>query len=763
MSEPSAAQPPEAVRKPPQGRPGGERPRRTSAAFDDFYRMNLVNTGLIEGGADWESFIDCLNRPLPSSFWITPTAKDADEVRQQMQEYHKTVEAMHSDAGVVKEDSGDHDQGDEQSSLHLAPISWMPADMGWCINVPKRILRRDPRFRALHEMLIVQTANGTINRMEEVSMLPVAMLDIGHAHRCLDMCASPGNKTAQMLSALGDANYRKLGRGLEAISSAEVRDCQEFLRGRIDYTADEGCVIANDISSERCGMLVHQISRHQSLYPLVLFTTHDARFFPSIRSPDGEEMLFDRILCDVMCSSDGTLRKSVHLWREWNPKTSLELHSDQLAVALRAARLLKVGGRMVYSTCSMSPIENEAVVAELLRCTHGGLELIDARSSIAPFRTCEGLRQWHVAHPGTRKMFASYSELVEADASHKLLRPGNFPPPMDSPASLALSKCVRILPHHNDTSGFFIAVFNKVGDIKPVTAPTPGGDHVIESITRGYDSDADADGEELDRERQVQRLEEAVATGKSEQDRAKALSRLERAKNSGSLARELTRYQCVEEAAKGAISDLSAFFGMHTLFPARRLYCRYQLDLNAGGDLVQTHQGETKQLFLCAGGLAEMLMSGTGEHARRKLKVVSGGLRAFEKDRLHVSDRSSSFRFCQESLELFLPYIRDRLVDLEDIADTRRLMLHKSRDAPVVALMSAGKTQLEALSPGGCVLLLRTLHGDRIAVPALRIGDSVNLYINDLVVPALMKACGLPLQLAEESMQCDGAAILTAA
>ena len=46
---------------------------------------------------------------------------------------------------------------------------------------------------------------------------------------------------------------------------------------------------------------------------------------------------------------DGTLRKSPHLWREWSSKLSLELHPDQLAVALRAARLLRVGGRMVYS------------------------------------------------------------------------------------------------------------------------------------------------------------------------------------------------------------------------------------------------------------------------------------------------------------------------------------------------------------------------------------------------------------------------------
>lgn len=48
-------------------------------------------------------------------------------------------------------------------------------------------------------------------------------------------------------------------------------------------------------------------------------------------------------------SEDGTLRKSPHLWREWSSRLSLELHAEQLAVALRSVRLLRGGGRMVYS------------------------------------------------------------------------------------------------------------------------------------------------------------------------------------------------------------------------------------------------------------------------------------------------------------------------------------------------------------------------------------------------------------------------------
>ena len=124
----------------------------------------------------------------------------------------------------------------------------------------------------------------------------------------------------------------------------------------IDYSGDEGCVVANEISAERAGMLVHQIARrrqdfsaspffdaytpndrpntklkgrnairlarHQSLYPLVVFTSHDARYFPSLRREDGREVLFDRILCDVMCSSVSWLHRTARSGETHRPVPS---------------------------------------------------------------------------------------------------------------------------------------------------------------------------------------------------------------------------------------------------------------------------------------------------------------------------------------------------------------------------------------------------------------------------------------------------------
>lgn len=98
-----------------------------------------------------------------------------------------------------------------------------------------------------------------------------------------------------------------------------------------------------------------------------------------------KSMRFDRILCDVPCSGDGTLRKAPDAWNKyvqyveracltlgaicarWAAHLSLNLQKAQLGIAQRGSQLLDVGGFLVYSTCSFNPLENEAVVAQLLK------------------------------------------------------------------------------------------------------------------------------------------------------------------------------------------------------------------------------------------------------------------------------------------------------------------------------------------------------------------------------------------------------------
>ena len=71
-------------------------------------------------------------------------------------------------------------------------------------------------------------------------------------------------------------------------------------------------------------------------------------------------------MVDVPCSGDGAIRKLPNRWKIWNCKDGQELHPIQLELLQRAIELTKVGGVIVYSTCSLNPIENEAVITEAL-------------------------------------------------------------------------------------------------------------------------------------------------------------------------------------------------------------------------------------------------------------------------------------------------------------------------------------------------------------------------------------------------------------
>jgi 16S rRNA C967 or C1407 C5-methylase (RsmB/RsmF family) len=70
--------------------------------------------------------------------------------------------------------------------------------------------------------------------------------------------------------------------------------------------------------------------------------------------------------------------------------------STQVQIFLRGAQLTKVGGRIVYSTCSFNPIENEAVVAEVIRLSNGALKLRDVSQELPGLKRKPGMKTWKV-------------------------------------------------------------------------------------------------------------------------------------------------------------------------------------------------------------------------------------------------------------------------------------------------------------------------------------------------------------------------------
>jgi 16S rRNA C967 or C1407 C5-methylase (RsmB/RsmF family) len=139
--------------------------------------------------------------------------------------------------------------------------------------------------------------------------------------------------------------------------------------------------------------------------PCLFVTNHEGQLFPIVKPATKAKqaahghLTFDRILCDVPCSGDGTLRKAPDIWRRWTPHNGNSLHCLQLRITLQACRLLKVGGRLVYSTCTFNPVEDEAVVAATLEATQGAMRLIDVSADMPDLKRLPGIKTWQVRRP----------------------------------------------------------------------------------------------------------------------------------------------------------------------------------------------------------------------------------------------------------------------------------------------------------------------------------------------------------------------------
>lgn len=263
---------------------------------------------------------------------------------------------------------------DSTGMITLAPprqLEWYPGHLAWQLDVPKRVVRKSEEFKVFQRFLVGETEIGNISRQEAVSMIPPLLLDIESHHVCLDMCAAPGSKTAQMMEAL---NHHS--------------------------TVTTGLLIANDSDLKRCHMLVHQTGRMPSVGLGV--TNNDASRIPTFKlsTADGKTsaLSYDRILADVPCTGDGTMRKNLDIWKTWSPGNGSSLHPLQLRILLRAMQLLKPGGRMVYSTCSFNPTENEAVVAAALNTEpKGEFRIVPQGESVLPgLKRRRGLTQWKI-------------------------------------------------------------------------------------------------------------------------------------------------------------------------------------------------------------------------------------------------------------------------------------------------------------------------------------------------------------------------------
>lgn len=312
---------------------------------------------------------------------------------------------------------------DDEEVAPIANMPWYPDQKGFQWSVERRKVRKLPILAEFQKWLVELTNSGATTRQEAVSMIPPLILGVEPHHKVLDMCAAPGSKTSQLLESL---------------------HAQEHVTGE----TPTGMVMANDIDIKRAYMLVHQSKRIGS--PALIVTCHEAQHIPYVGAPESKsEGFFDRILCDAPCSGDGTLRKNPIIWKQWDARNGISLHPLQVEISKRGASLLKVGGYMCYSTCTFNPLENEAIVAELLRWSNGALELVDVSDRLPLLKRRPGVSSWKVLD-STHTEFTSFDHFVEENKKqrnkNKITRT-MFPPTADEAATFNLERCMRCVPH----------------------------------------------------------------------------------------------------------------------------------------------------------------------------------------------------------------------------------------------------------------------------------------------------------------------------
>ena len=449
------------------GRGGGHRQYQDNRqSFDEVVKKNekferFYNTlDIVPAGAERDAFWSTLRRELPNSFRFTGSKGHALSVRNNM------VERFFPLINEIKH---------EGRPVELPkPIPWYPVGLAYSMKTPKNVVRKYEPFKEFQKFLVSETGVGNISRQEHVSMIPPLLLDIRPEHTVLDLCAAPGSKSAQLVEAIHAGEEERVARevttakGQKPANGMDLSDTPAQDGGRTT-----GLLVANDVNYQRAQMLVHQVKRLNS--PNLIVTNHDATMFPSIALPSppsasgeqkkGKYLKFDRILADVPCSGDGTCRKNPSIWKDWSPQNGLGLYITQVRILTRSLQMLKAGGRVVYSTCSLNPVENEAVVSSAIeRC--GGVakvKLLDCSDELPSLIRNKGLADWSIMSR-SGEIYESYPEALQYEPEGNKVVPGMFAP--DSEEQIPLQNCMRVYPHQQDTGAFFIAVLEKQSEIR---------------------------------------------------------------------------------------------------------------------------------------------------------------------------------------------------------------------------------------------------------------------------------------------------------
>lgn len=264
----------------------------------------------------------------------------------------------------------------------VSPYRWQLTPVPWCAE--GFWIERDDED-AVPLGSTAEHLSGLFYIQEASSMLPVAALfaDGNSPERVMDVAAAPGSKTTQIAARMGN----------------------------------RGAILANEFSASRVKVLHANISRcgiHN-----VALTHFDGRVFGAAL-PEA----FDAILLDAPCSGEGVVRKDPDALKNWSVESNLEIAATQRELIESAFHVLRPGGTLVYSTCTLNRDENEDVCLWLKAQYPDAVEFLPLND-----------------------LFASAQEAVT---------PEGF---------------LHVFPQIYDCEGFFVARLRKTQAVAPLPAP----------------------------------------------------------------------------------------------------------------------------------------------------------------------------------------------------------------------------------------------------------------------------------------------------
>jgi len=216
------------------------------------------------------------------------------------------------------------------------PIAFRKTIKGSLIQLPDNVIESRlvaDCFVALHssEELRVLADSGEIYFQDEASQMVSKAVTIGPGERFLDVCASPGGKTTAL-----------------AYNVANSREWQ-----------GDALMIAGDLTWRRVKLLYETCQKQNSDF------VHIVQYDATEALPFDDEQ-FDTVLIDAPCTGTGTIRHNPEIRYFLSPDDFIRMQKTQIAILGNASSLVRTGGRLVYSTCSLEREENEDVCEQFL-------------------------------------------------------------------------------------------------------------------------------------------------------------------------------------------------------------------------------------------------------------------------------------------------------------------------------------------------------------------------------------------------------------